>query len=788
MSEAQNNDFVIETSNRIRTRVPGDMVNAYLSDTSVINDLNISVSNANDIEYLNTQSTSNTTQLYPLSLSPDQLYSTCIIKRSNLSVDITNIKVGYNQNVLNLFTINVPDGANNDYFPINVPAGAQNETEYKLHRKTHFASCLPHTYLPGLFGTVCDPMAASTLTSNITVGTSASQVAQETQTPMVCDVIRNYKTDYQDEIRNNYDGLLNPDSYNIAYYRPTCDLRKNICGTVLSFATGICESFVDKGNKFVNNSYCLSSNLLTLDEINACPHNMLSTQYRGRLLRPDRATYVFTKSVASVNYSCSAGGQITADGGTTTELYTCIVGDYQFPTNIKNWEILVSRGLPIEMVFFYFDKPKFFVGATAEPNGQALNINIKVNNVESPILNPILQNTFRHIFSNASTALIRCDMHTNLENFIFQNTGVLSQQSHYDFANSTSTLVNAEYGNISAKWSDSIVYLRQYVLEQLQSVQKKITLLPYVLHTKAWQSNGTLQLPTRIDPNDSYSGLKFGNGPLKFNAVGIDIGDAIPKYAQIVIDTPLPYEFTSIQITFNNTKPVILTNIQRLREASYKNGMNLTRKNYTVPSNNSFGYSSGSMTSMPRVRDVLLLELGSDIPLESMMVPGLTNKSIKMTYAIEASFDTTVRGIADFQQGDTRLNYEVQIIHLTEQEYIIEKNRAENRTSLFTTDDVLKSITSMENTILGNKIRSSRAALQGGNIFSAFSKLRSVVPKVLGTINTAANVASNVAGTVGKVAETAKSFTGGNASRQHIGVSSPVQIPMSQLLGHARRN
>ena len=64
-----------------------------------------------------------------------------------------------------------------------------------------------------------------------------------------------------------------------------------------------------------------------------------------------------------------------------------------------------------------------------------------------------------------------------------------------------------------------------------------------------------------------------------------------------------------------------------------------------------------------------------------------------------------------------------------------------------------------------------------------FSKLKSVVPKILNGVNTAANVASNVAGTVGQVADIAKAVTGG--SGRLVGTAGPVQVPMRQLLmGH----
>lgn len=681
---------ILETRN-ISARLNKNVYSVFVDSKNMRSDMIIPVSNINSNQYVETSITSadSTVEKYSFLFNRRSIESRCMVRECDIQINYNGYACA------NVLTLNLP--------------GAGLADEIGFMNLNSF-----NPFQPGIMNFVCDPLNTAVASSTVAFGSNNVGITTE-YTPKLINILR--KMDRDNVLNENYEGLLNPNSYCLLH-----KLDDGISDFPLYYG-----NIVNRDNGTVTANYynITARNCSNFDLIN----DKASESNNKRSTIFNRAVYTFTKSLASSNWSYSKDNkQFTYVPNSTTTLYTMNIGSQYFPTNVQNWYDAVADVGYLSLMW-YPTREAFNSTAGAagqpplvlEPPGQSLNVSIVLKGVKSPLINPLLQDLPKDSFSETQNAKIDLRLHTNLFARLL------------DFR----TTNNIDITKGTLKLSNQKIYYRQYDVQMLEPYIKPIISIPY----QELSFNGTpttIMIPVRPaltnEQNYNFQEITFTQ-TIKMQA------SMANKFLWFLenLDYDIPYEIRSYSLSMNGGANVMLQTIDQLFEATRLNGLDLTlqdeHNNY-----NTIGNRKGPVR-VPSSSQALLLSYGSNIPLPSDITAGMVNSNLNITISVKCAFNfpscLTLKYPAPAQSNPAVTPQPMPVvlnprfINISEMIYNIENDKVLQDTSLFTQTDLASVYKLTQEAISNNEWTTNKASLYGGGIHSRkHDKNNGVIPKL----------------------------------------------------------
>ena len=752
----------------VRTRVDKAYYNVFVSESNITNDLVLPTATINDAQTDDQNKGSGIDQLYDIQIAQSQIYSCNIIKQDDINITINNIQIGYNQTVVNMFTdASTATAAQQKKFPTPAQVTATNGF--------NTLTTLPYYQIPGLWGFCCDPINSAINSTNIYLGNNSIPVNTNKLSPSLVNIIRSMNFD--ENLYSEFDQLLLPETFNATYMAGNIvDYESQFSGATINYATGVITPstlYKQKAAKSVR----AVNNIVSYNEMNTAENNMLSTNNRGQIFSncsQSRAATKWSKAVASMNYTMI----VTAGTATTeaiytmtvttasTTLYTMYYNGIPFPTNVENWGQCLEIGMAVQQLFWYFNKPPYMAAGEAVVNDfslatisgssmtstQSLIMTITIPEVKTPLINPLLDIDYNKSFSNVSKINVDVKLaaqDTALYNLITRQIGFPTSTMPYvlDYtANDPNNfgfpqvMFNNNIGAGSIYFSNSKLITRQYT-SVLSPWINKITTLPYI----------------QYDAPISVTISPLLNTVSEYQTLTVSLRSVIPEMVLIMIDSPASAVITDIQVMFNGETSIMNQKMDSLRAATRRNGLNWSNKNdlygYSMVNNNSsyslnptgttsglsglVDFSGKSTSNIMGNGSVLMLKMGTDIPLLHGGCVGLSGLDLNVMYKVSYRF-VNPPGSANSSTALAGAKATLNIFHLINKDYIVQDGIAALRNDMFNITNYTKSVQEFKDLIINKHLRVNRNRLTGGNFFSnVFSKGRHILGKIHGAVSKA---------------------------------------------------
>lgn len=369
------------------------------------------------------------------------------------------------------------------------------------------------------------------------------------------------------------------------------------------------------------------------------------------------------------------------------------IGKYSYPTNIENWQDFLANSFSpgLAGTYYYTQKAALVKGrADAAENGedepveQLMNITIKLKNVSSSVLHPMLSTLPGKTFTNIQTFKIESTYHTDLFQHMFYNI----YKAVYD---------NESLGVPRVTISEQKLKITQIDCALLQNMIKDRVALNYIEYREFSQTNKVKIVK---------EGNKVGFKSTQFN-INCGFTGHVPKKALIFVYSPenLPSSFDNLKLTFAGQNGVIMQTIDDLITVSRINGLDMSVNDQfnSYPVMTRF---SNTKLVPGQCGHVLYLEYGNNLPIITNQSKPITASSL--VDGLSADYKITVNGMfeSDFdhlKEGD-EYNIQLFIYHLNDGEAIFSKNSVTKKVLGFTDSDLASAIYETDMAVKSNEL------------------------------------------------------------------------------------
>lgn len=744
---------------KFKIKLQKELYNLFIDPSKMKSTIDIGNAISKDFEISN-QNRGSGTERYILPLSQDIAYGLNVIRKVTATLEATNVKYSYNKQYLA------------DYIQMAPPA-----TLIPVQQLTDTAG-LPHPFLPGISGWICDPLNSAANSITLSFGGSQTPIPQPLMTPAWVNTRRHFTSkEVLEDPR--FHGLLYPEKahpsimamesnkFRVIPYPMSAHVNWTMRkpDATVPVIGDICYPMLNLANTGMRRPY-VSNTIMTLDEVNNEYNNQFSIHRRGTIFK--YANYIFKKTVPSKNYkfttatiggvtygylvplSASSGG----DSAPTTDLYDMALGDgtYHFQSDVQNWKEALTAGIDPYYFMWYYNMPgRVFKVTGVDADGvitsavvadgygenaatQSLNITINFN-LTGPVLSPLLDSEVQRTFCGVQNGNLDIIVNSDLQS-LFKIIGGAGNTS-----NGTDIIPSGNSdGTLSVKFDEQKIVLRSYKMEGLQPFIKNYISLPYM------QSSITqTSLTTRVNTPIEEKSIPVRNfEKQRITTTVMNIGNSIPRYLLVYCDFPLAYKITNFEINFAGTGNAQLLDIKTLMNATKRNGMsysNFDEDGYPIVNNCTHNENKlvvyKSLESATPVGSLLFLKFGSDITLPYGLYPGMTGNtcSIQYTFDIEFPEEYVTTSDTNFDKGQAFVG-NLYVDHLSEYDYVISENSAETKGVNINNVEAASALQLTIDRIKGNYFSSSRSRLYtGGNfITDAFRSARNVGARLVSPV------------------------------------------------------
>ena len=619
-----------ELKNNIVVKLPHEFVNVYADRVNT--DLVLGSTEIGIIAVEDTSTSSKTqTTLTSIDLATNRLYSRCLMFNCNLGCTISNIKTLENMDLIASSCVQTP-GKTYEYFYKH--KGTDDAT--RKTAKWQPAGAL-NTFKGGngcpvsgpAFGFCQNIVNACYNSIKLAHGATSTSLTRDYTTRNLEVDCSKYEYDF---CKNHYDGMLIGDLSNNCQYI----LPDELTTYGLQFPDGASAS-IQYGtyNKDISLSY--NSIYPTYKDLENDPTNALSSLNRGQIFKKPGVAYNQTatgqdflknKKLKSQNFIINPNTGVKATNGEETDLLYWVktVDGYHFPSNVENAQALYDMGYPRYCIEW---KATGILGVETkvvgdkithtfilEPVGQALNVAIRVPDLQIPLYNPIAEAEAKTTFTNSGKLV--CTMNKN-------KLATELIRTHFDFE---SHFTNEIYGDGMAIQMDTVgcrLILKQSHNPLLQGFVNPVCVIPYY----------DLNQMSMTQKKTSTSNI------LRFNIVNSKLTQC-PKYLRISLDKKnakinkivMKYKngndvlgSISMNDFYNNTKANGISQYN-----NHDNNINAYPNMWKKPNKNAKIMNGGNGT-------ILFLEFGKDIPtMDPHLMPGL-QEILSITIELEVEYN-----------------------------------------------------------------------------------------------------------------------------------------------------
>lgn len=699
-SEVNINVAPDELKETIVAKLPSENMNTYSNKFHT--DMILSQSAKSTVRVTDSASGDDTLERYSInSINPTDFYLTKIVRETNMSYKVVALKTkqDYTQFVNSISTspaINYTFTVAPEDTPATITTVPKSNTSSEIAGN-------PNPFTGPVFGVATDACNAGVSKSSVNMGENSYSVDYASNTEVIYDIEARRLN--KNICYNDYNGILIPDKMMTKQYIIPCD-KVNTEWTAPT-ASDAAAKITSRRSLFKTNSLLAKYSELDQDKTNS-----LNSNQRGKLMRkPNKSNqkYKFNKGLSTQSRTfdpVTREWNLTATNTQTLDSFK--VGNEYFPSDLpKCQELYDTKALPFYDIVWFTDSIRPVYAATkaadpstdmtlafvSEPSGQTLEIEINLDEVKSPVYNPILKYETISSWARTGKFILELTLEPNRRQL---------WSSQFDLSNSPNLKVTTSF-------KKSSILLYQSTNKQLSSyVQPKIS-IPF-------RYPGLIQRqPFKVSEIEKQDIIEY-RFVQKYTQLPNDVLFFLDRAGGKIIDYQVILQHGSNVLTGAQMSDLLAVTREKF-ESFTEEDMTGYNVSWNKSNNNIGSWSRG---------DVLYLRMGEDIPLQDeFLLPNVANINLNVEYVI------SIKPNSLGETGEKIVS--MHFINYFNSFYTIENSTCGIASNIYTQDDIVKAYTKIKGQISTNELYVNTNSFFGSGLSQIWAKLKHVIPKLYRT-------------------------------------------------------